>query len=585
MGMMPLAQAKGRRGSYNIGEVNGATWDKIHGVLLRVKPRVVLIMNDAPRAYQLADELPDSIIILRFYHHTDGKFWQYFSGQAAVNQAKAKGAKPHPRVYIDMNNEPSIEVNGVTNEDTFKAWRDKEIEYARAFRDAGIGYAMAVAFAKAMSITGDWQTDLRLVDQGIVDPLLHEAHDNEYLLMAGHDYRPIAPHAEYLPNYPENLSDPYIFTPTAMARAIMHHTRINGHYPPNFMTGRAEIWQIRSVDIGLGRFWFAITECILDYAKDIMEKITSWSHGQTLKEFFKTYTGGRDVNGLQTTKPVWAYLQPQYSLRHKLKFLTDWMEKNYSDECLGWCWFTVSNKETKPDSPGWENFYVQDEDDLHDANAQLPIRIGLGMTDAPDTKPVPPPWTPLNELSADGWGKPITIKPTDPKGYRFRTEPSTEHDHTIIGVVTQPLEVSIHTKEYDDNGDTWVAIRFPDGDLGYVADWVFEVVPDAQPEPQPEPEPTPDPEPEPIPDEIEYLPLEVYLQMPIDYFPADEGHRIGKTLVFLAYVLWAVGYALQGKVYRPVITDMSKGLVDIKAEAAKKKITQTMRAVEPDKVA
>lgn len=548
----PLANISGRLGGFNIDAKAVGDWNYLHATLRKIQPRAVLVMDNAHRAKEIADMLPQAIVSARFYHSDDVRFWKTHTPYQAVQFMRSKMADvKHDRIWWECNCEPTLD-GGI---EALLAW---EIEVAQRMADVKCHYVTAFAVGKTI-----FKQD---IENKVWDAFIHELQRNPYFHFGVHEYGYIFPMAPYMPSYPWNMFDGAQMHPDKWPDNISHERKPDGSVPDHHHMWRSGWVQIRNFELEYDKPLEVLsTEGILDVMDDVANRVLDGiTGGNSIKEWLKSsVTNGRDVKGIPTLAPVWHRTLPQYGHEEMAAMILRWVVDNTPPWYVAHCLFSWTLDKN------WADFDVQTYMHLHNRMAEFPIRNGIHMIE--DTKPATPPWTPLNELPADGWGKPITIKPTSPEGYRFRTEPSTEHKHTIIGVVTQPLEVSIHTKEYDDNGDTWVAIRFPDGDLGYVADWVFEVVPDVQlePEPQPEPEPTPDPEPtpepEPLPDDKALYPITIYTQM----WQWDEAKRRD-----YAYMKIAEGLAILEVNYWLLNAEQLLDIVKTAVAAAEKRATQ-----------
>jgi len=65
----------------------------------------------------------------------------------------------------------------------------------------------------------------------------------------------------------------------------------------------------------------------------------------------------------------------------------------------------------------------------------------------------------------------------------------------------QPVTVEVSESKTVGGGYTWLALRWPDGQIFYGAEQYLRVQDAPQPEPEPLPEPGPESEPEPLPEE------------------------------------------------------------------------------------
>jgi hypothetical protein len=124
-------------------------------------------------------------------------------------------------------------------------------------------------------------------------------------------------------------------------------------------------------------------------------------------------------------------------------------------------------------------------------------------------------------------------------------------------------------------------MRFSDGTFGWAADTVFTTVVEAEPEPEPTPDP--DPTPGPTPPVIDFMPLEIMMNLPVNYWTPEQRKEVGKQMVLEGYAKVALGYALQDKLYSPTIID-NASVVDKVVAQARKKITQTMYGIKADDV-
>lgn len=548
-------------------------WPTCRQILIDLQPRVNLVMNGPGRADEISKLLPNSIVSNRFYHKDDTKYWlnRKDNAQAAVDEMIARGAIKRDNVWHEIDCEP--QVAGYTDE-----WVKWTIDVGNRMAGRGYHYVTAVAVGKTFfrkSMESDaWTRFIRAL------------HENPYLHLGVHEYGYIFPMAQWMANYPYNMFDGAAMHPDNWPTSIPRQRKSDGTMPDNWHLGRTEWLQIRSEELGYGRIPYIITEAMHDNMDDVSRfNYVGVSGGQPLKEWVKQFNGGDDVSGINSLHGLYKHVLPQFTPSALFYKQLEWANRIYGPECIGAALFTWSK------SQDWRRFAVQDERlrGTFTLLKNLPIRKGIGMTDAPDTKLPDFPTYPSTNWEA------VTVRPLDSNDFfNVRSEPSTRGKLTTI---TRKVEVEtlvkLNTKEPVENGGyTWLCMRFSDGSFGWAADTVFtqvvEATPEPTPEPTPDPEPTPEPEPVPPTDPIDYLPYEMCLKMPIKYWSEEERIAEGRRIVAKAYLDLMFGFALQGKTYNPTIVDMpgvvpaNKGQAMAEAQANKHS-TQTMPAVKVDK--
>ena len=415
---------------------NGAAMPNYGGferLVREAQPRVTLVMENADLAKRVAFWVPNGIVVHRIYHATDTQFWRNFTPQQAFDWVWINGARPHARIWYDVNNEATAHAPNASKRDTLKAWIQWEIETARIFAANGMHYVTAIAVAKSI--------DKEFVEEGLYDPLIKAWEENPFFHCGVHDYGFGYPHAEHLPDYPENMSDPMIFTVEGLTRARIVKERVNGQLPDNWHLERIVWLIIRAIEIGSKPFEYVITEAWHDLMDDVAAQRTSWSNGKTLKELFKSISG-TDPKGIPSLKPVWRWLQPTIDVDEQIRLQFEWAEREYSEWCIGICVFTWSS------SSDWSSFAIQGEGAYHDVMKTIK-RTGWG--NSMDTG-----W-PEIDLNDPRW-KEAEISPSD-TFFTLREQPyvSTE---TFRGYVYNTLTGRVLLEnEWTGNGNTWIPIE------------------------------------------------------------------------------------------------------------------------------
>ncbi|QPC82125.1 hypothetical protein G4Y79_20945 [Phototrophicus methaneseepsis] len=391
-------EIEGRRVGLNINAAAVDDWTELDRTLLSVQPRGNLVMDNANQAIRIANMLPKSIVVGRFYHPRDGRFWLNFLPHEAVEYAKNKGARPHDRVWWEVNNEPHT-----GDEETIRAWIDWEIQTARAFAAEGLHYVTALVPSK--SIHKD------LVERGIYDPLLQELHDNPFFHLGIHEYGYLFPMAQWMANYPRNMFSTAAMQPENWPGEIPWSRRADGVLPDNWHLGRVAWLQIRAEEMDLGRIPYIITEAMHDNMDDVSRLVLPDITGTLpIKEWVKQFNGGHDVNGMRSLEGLYQRVLPGWPFEDLLYLMMRWGDLIYSPECIAICLFTYST------NLDWYWFWVQPLKTLLSKLALLPIRRGL-MEGIPVVEyPV---------IDAPTALQPYTVQSVFASGIRIREQPRT----------------------------------------------------------------------------------------------------------------------------------------------------------------
>lgn len=408
----------------------------------RTRPAVLLIMNNPAQAVRFARALPQTRIVMRFWHSLEGTFWQVMTPEDALQyiQAGIKGLDLPDNLYIDVNNEPSHDA-----EFPLVDLLDWERAMIRTLSAAGLKYCTAFASAKTID-------HIDVHEHGIWDAFLKTVHEyRDDVIVGVHEYAfgyvavqlyglqtlvnpPVPPW-----NVPDFSKDP----------------QVRNYYLFRFIE-----LAIRARELGYHDIWFAITECFIDYMGDVDR---AWKYNDMgIGQWLKQWTGS-NMRGTSGIEEYCRRVFPGYSPQDIHNASREWLAEHMPGCLLGWCQFTWSNH------GHWVDFWLRWADLNH-------------METLPTYNP--------EERAATWWGekdypveyvrKQITV--TASPNLRVRQGPGLSYD--IIGVLEEGYiaQHNISKEPVPKDGYEWVQIE----GVGWVASEFLQIEEIPQDEPEPD---------------------------------------------------------------------------------------------------
>jgi hypothetical protein len=370
--------------------------------LVAYRPAVLTVVNEVGWAVEAKDVSPETLVIWRRFHDLDNNP-QSWTAQSYANYITLDG-QLDKRLWVYIWNEPNMDVS------LLPATIQKTLDV--------VDHVEAMGYHAVVGNIGTANIEPATIDSGVFDGLLFRAATWKHL-MGYHTYTGLL--VPFGVGYwtPDDLRNPVNvqpenwpeITPDTL-QSLMYREQLGAEavVPPDsshyWHILREEWLQARAVQIGAGRHKYVITEGLLDRMPDLTgqpDNIYAY-----LEQTYGVPPNTEGIiKGAPTLEYVWAAWWPYWSFDEALWQQCHWMERNASEDCIGWCWFAwVFDRYTNKRQKWEEGFNIGGRwqfQQLLVANRDVPAT-------PPDPMPNPEP-PPLPEPTPDAppWLLPVMV--------------------------------------------------------------------------------------------------------------------------------------------------------------------------------